>query len=66
MWVDNDLYWTCAMNDIAINRCPDLKFQHLHHSIGKAEYDDTYKHSDSFTNEGKKTFIQRQLQNFPL
>lgn len=65
MFVDEDLFWTCANNDwMAL--CEDLKFPHEHCSIGKAERDETYKRSELNWNQGKELFAQRKLENFPL
>lgn len=61
MWVDVDLYFTCLPY---IVDCKDLLFEHRHYSVGKAEYDDTYKAHDNNerTSKGKAIFNQRSKE----
>ena len=65
MFVDNDLYYTCKKIG-AIVECPQLKFPHHHHSVGKSPIDDTYRRSESTFEEGRKIFNERKLAGFPL
>jgi len=65
MFVDEDLYWTCANNGW-IRLAPYLQFPHLHHSIGKCENDDTYTRSAANWDHGKAVFNRRKRENFPL
>lgn len=65
MFVDQDLYHT-ANNLNCLVMCPDLKFEHQHYSVRKAERDETYKRSDAYWNQGKKLYAQRMLKGFPL
>jgi len=65
MFVDEDLYWTATKLG-ALKMAPQLKFQHEHVSIGKAENDETYRRSAANWDQGKKLFAQRKAMNFPL
>lgn len=65
MFVDEDLYWT-ARNLGALKFCPHLKFPHEHHSIGKAQNDETYRRSEANWNQGKEVFARRKAQKFPV
>jgi glycosyltransferase involved in cell wall biosynthesis len=65
MFVDEDLYWT-ARKLGALKMAPHLKFPHEHHSLGKAQNDDTYRRSEANWNQGKAVLARRKAQVFPL
>lgn len=65
MWVDCDLYETCKRIG-AIKYAKHLKFPHEHHSVNKAENDETYKRSESNWNQGIEVFNRRKKQGFPI
>lgn len=65
MFVDCDLYET-AKRIGALKNAEHLKFPHLHHSIGKAENDATYKASEANWNQGLAVFNKRKAQKFPV
>lgn len=65
MFVDEDLYWTCANNNWIIF-APDLKFPHEHPDNGMAQNDETYKRSANNWDQGKAVFAKRKLEGFPL
>ena len=67
MWVDVDLYFTC-LNLNAIVVCKDLVFEHRHYSVGKSDYDETYRaHDNNDRNlKGKEIFKKRQSDGFPI
>lgn len=65
MHVDVDLYYTC-MNIGAIKKCRHLKFPHEHHSVGKAENDETYRRSEANWNQGLEVFNRRKRMKFPI
>lgn len=62
MFVDEDLFHTCANNAWLFN-CPGLKFPHLHHADGD---DETYRRSAANWQNGKAFFAQRKADGFPL
>lgn len=65
MFVDQDLYEVCAKNGW-LKFVPHLKFPHNHHSVGKAQNDETYKRSEANWNQGQEVFRRRQRQGFPI
>jgi hypothetical protein len=65
MFVDEDLYWTCANNGWMIN-APELKFPHEHPCNGLAETDETYTRSAVNWEQGKAVFIKRREEGFLL
>ncbi len=65
MWVDCDLFETCSIIG-AIKNAPHLVFPHEHHSIGKADNDETYKRSEANWNQGLEIFNRRKKQRFPV
>lgn len=65
MFVDCDLYETVKRIG-ALKLCPHLKFPHEHHSIGKAENDETYRASERNWEQGKAVFNKRKAAGFPL
>lgn len=65
MFCDCDLYETVKRIG-ALKNAEHLKFPHLHHSIGKAENDATYKASEANWNQGLAVFNKRKAQKFPL
>lgn len=65
MFVDCDLYETVKRIG-ALKNAEHLKFPHLHHSIGKAENDATYKASEANWNQGLAVFNKRKAQKFPV
>lgn len=65
MFVDEDLYWTCAKNEWLV-MCPELKFPHEHPCNGLAENDETYKKSAANWDQGKALFAKRKMEGFPL
>lgn len=64
MFVDEDLYWTAMRMDVMI-MAPELLFQHEHHTLGKADHDDTYRRSEKNWDQGKALFLQRKAAGFP-
>lgn len=62
MFVDEDLYHTCANNGWLYN-APHLKYPHLHHADGN---DDTYRRSAANWDSGKAFFAERKEAGFPL
>lgn len=65
MFVDEDLYWTCRNNGWLVE-APELKFEHKHACVGKAENDLTYQTSAKNWEQGKGVFQRRKQINFPL
>lgn len=65
MFVDEDLYWTTKNNNWLLF-APQLKFPHLHCSIGKATRDETYIRSEANWDQGKAFFAKRKQEGFPL
>jgi glycosyltransferase involved in cell wall biosynthesis len=65
MFVDEDLYWTCKNNGW-LKVAPNLKFEHKHPSVGKADNDETYINSAKNWDSGKATYQERKRLNFPL
>ncbi len=65
MWVDCDLYETVKRIG-ALKLAEHLKFPHEHHSIGKAENDETYKRSEANWQQGLEVFNKRKRQNFTI
>lgn len=65
MFVDQDLYEVCAKKGW-LKFAPHLKFPHNHHSVGKAQNDETYKRSEANWNQGQEVFRRRQRQGFPI
>jgi hypothetical protein len=65
MWVDCDLFETCKRIN-AIKYAPHLKFPHEHPSNGKAQNDETYTRSAANWDQGKKVFMKRSRQGFPI
>lgn len=65
MFVDEDLFWTCAKNEWLV-MCPELKFPHEHPCNGLAENDETYKKSAANWDQGKALFAKRKVEGFLL
>lgn len=65
MFVDCDLYETVKRIG-ALKLCPHLKFPHEHHSIGKAENDETYRASERNWEQGRILFNKRKAAGFPV
>ncbi len=65
MFCDEHLYWVCKKLNCMI-MAPHLKFPHQHHSIGKADNDETYRRSEANWNQGKALFALHKSQGFPL
>lgn len=65
MFCDVDLYYT-AQHIGALKNAFHLKFPHEHHSIGKAENDDTYRRSEANWKQGEEVFNRRKRQGFPI
>jgi hypothetical protein len=65
MHVDVDLYYTVQKLG-ALKNAEHLKFPHEHHSIGKANNDETYKRSEGNWDQGLKVFNIRKSQGFPI
>lgn len=65
MFCDEDLYWTVRKLG-ALKNAPNLKFQHNHVSVGRAQDDETYRRSAANWEQGKAFFAQRKGQGFPL
>lgn len=65
MFCDEDLYWT-VKNMGALKLAPQIKFEHCHVSVGKAQDDETYRRSAKNWDQGKAFFRQRKAQGFPL
>lgn len=70
MWVDVDLYYTCARmrprdSDGQILKFhKEVRFQHNHYSNGKSKKDETYTRSDGFWNQGKEVLARRRAEHF--
>jgi glycosyltransferase involved in cell wall biosynthesis len=65
MWVDCDLFETCTKIG-AIKNAPHLIFSHEHHSIGKADNDETYKRSEANWHQGLAIFNRRRREGFKI
>lgn len=65
MFCDVDLYYT-AKHIGALKNAFHLKFPHNHHSIGKAENDETYRRSEANWKHGEEIFNRRKKQGFPI
>lgn len=65
MWVDCDLFETVTRIG-AMKNARHLVFHHEHHSIGKAENDQTYKASEANWDQGLKVFNRRKQERFPI
>lgn len=65
MFCDVDLYYT-AKHIGALKNAFHLKFPHNHHSIGKAENDETYRRSEANWRQGEEVFNRRRAQGFPI
>jgi len=65
MFVDCDLYEVCKKLG-ALRLAPELKFPHLHHSIGKCENDETYRASEVNWAQGETIFRERRAKGFPI
>lgn len=65
MFVDQDLYWVCKLNDWLIF-LPGLVFEHRHYSNGKAPKDETYTRSDLNWNKGQAVYVNRKRAGFPI
>lgn len=65
MFCDVDLYYT-AKHIGALKNAFHLKFPHEHHSIGKAENDETYRRSEANWRQGEEVFNRRKRQGFPI
>lgn len=66
MFVDEDLYWTCANNDWLLETAEHLKFPHEHCCNNMAPRDETYIRSEANWDSGKAFFAERKSQNFPV
>lgn len=73
MWVDVDLYYTCArlrpldgIGGSILKFHKEVRFQHNHYSNGKTKKDETYARSDGFWNQGKEALAQRRAENFKV
>lgn len=70
MWVDVDLYYTCARmrprdgDGQILKFHKEIKFQHNHYSNGKTKKDETYTRSDGFWNQGKEALARRRAEHF--
>lgn len=65
MFVDEHLYWRAKKLN-ALQMAPNLKFEHRHVSVGKAQDDDTYRRSAANWNQGKKLFAQHKAMGFTV
>lgn len=63
MHVDEHLYWRSKKLGF-LRFAPHLKFHHDHYSIGKAQYDDTYKRSEANWDHGKNTLSIHKREGF--
>lgn len=63
MYVDRDLFEVCDRLGVVV-AVPELRFQHLHHSIGKATSDSTYRRSEAHTDHGQRIFEVRAARGF--
>lgn len=63
MHVDEHLYWRSKKLGF-LRFAPHLKFPHDHYSIGKAQYDDTYKRSEANWDHGKNTLTIHKREGF--
>jgi hypothetical protein len=65
MHVDVDLYHT-VKGIGALKNCPNLKFEHQHVSVGKAQDDETYRRSSANWNQGLEVLNRRKKLKFPV
>jgi glycosyltransferase involved in cell wall biosynthesis len=65
MFVDQDLYHTCA-NNKWLHFAEELKFEHMHYCNAKAVNDETYARSAKNWNTGMAYYKARKQQGFPL
>jgi hypothetical protein len=65
MFVDEHLYWRTKKLGF-LKMAPELKFEHKHVSVGKAENDETYQRSANNWEQGKATFQKHKLMGFTV
>lgn len=65
MFVDEHLYWRTQRLK-ALRFAPQLKFEHKHVSVGKAQDDETYRRSAANWDQGKALFAQHKAAGFPV
>lgn len=63
MHVDEHLYWRTKKLGF-LRMAPHLKFPHHHHSIGKAENDETYRRSEANWDQGKNALAVHKREGF--
>lgn len=63
MHVDEHLYWR-AMKLGILRLAPNLKFEHLHYSVGKSHVDETYRRSEGNWDQGKALFKKLRAEGF--
>lgn len=65
MFCDEHLYWRTRKLG-ALRFAPQLKFEHKHVSVGKAQDDETYRRSAANWDQGKALFAQHKAAGFPV
>lgn len=65
MFCDEHLYWRTRKLG-ALRFAPQLKFEHKHVSVGKAQDDETYRRSAANWDQGKALFTQHKAAGFPV
>jgi glycosyltransferase involved in cell wall biosynthesis len=65
MWVDVDLWHVCNRRQVLVN-AQHLTFEHKHYSVGKADYDQTYREHDNAQrqSQGRSIIKRREKENF--
>lgn len=65
MFCDEALFWTVRKLG-AMKFAPNLKFEHQHVSVGKAQDDETYRNSARNWDQGKAVFAKHKALGFPV
>lgn len=63
MFVDEHLYHRSLRLNM-LRFAPDIKFEHCHVSVGKAQNDDTYRRSAANWEQGKQLFAKHKAAGF--
>ena len=65
MFTDMDLFEVCNRMGVLIN-APELKFEHKHYSVGKAQKDEIYQRTNAFWKQGRALYNLRRRNNFGI
>ena len=65
MFTDMDLFEVCNRMGVIIN-ATELKFEHKHYSVGKAQNDEIYQRTNSFWKHGQRLYNLRRRKNFGI